>query len=122
PIILTLLMSLLFKAYHLLRPLLFSMDAERAHHVTLAALNKAAHNPLFRKLYAVQPASMQTQLMGLPIRHPVGLAAGLDKNGEYIDALGGLGFGFIEVGTVTPLPQSGNPKPRMFRLPRTGAI
>lgn len=115
-------MSLLFGAYPLIRPLLFSMDAEAAHDLTLPSLKKAADCRLTRGLAAGKVPAVPTTLMGLHCRNPVGLAAGLDKNGEYIDALGHLGFGLIEVGTVTPQPQSGNPKPRMFRLPREQAL
>jgi dihydroorotate dehydrogenase len=103
--------------YSVLRPLLFRLDAETAHHVTLrglAALTRAAR--------AAPAAQHPLRVMGLVFPNPVGLAAGLDKNGAYIDALAALGFGFIEVGTVTPRPQPGNPRPRLFRIPRAGAI
>jgi dihydroorotate dehydrogenase len=105
--------------YPLLRPLLFSLDPETAHHATLDAL-KTAHS--IGLLCAKHPAANPRAVMGLTFPNPVGLAAGLDKNGEYIDALAALGFGFIEVGTVTPRPQPGNPKPRMFRLPEAQGI
>ncbi len=114
-------MSFLFNTYGLARPALFSLDAEKAHELTLAALKKAYDCRLTRSLLGAQPGSPCT-LMGLPLRNPVGLAAGLDKNGECIDALGHLGFGFVEVGTVTPKAQPGNPRPRMFRLPREQAL
>ncbi|NYT64712.1 quinone-dependent dihydroorotate dehydrogenase [Alcaligenaceae bacterium] len=114
-------MSLLFSSYPLARSLLFSMDAEAAHELTLSTLQKAYDCKLTRGLMAATPSAPLT-LMGLNFRNPVGLAAGLDKNGAHIDALGNLGFGFVEVGTVTPLAQSGNPKPRMFRLPRSQAL
>ena len=94
--------------YSLLRPLLFKFDAETAHHLTLDALqlaNKLHLLPLFIKKIAADPRNA----MGLTFPNPVGLAAGLDKNGAYIDALAALGFGFIEIGTVTPCPQPGNP-------------
>lgn len=113
----------LFKSYPLVRPLLFSMDAETAHECTLSSLQKAYDCRMTRSLLAQkQLPNHPVTLMGLVLKNPVGLAAGLDKNGAYIDALGNLGFGFIEVGTVTPLPQPGNPKPRMFRLPREKAL
>lgn len=112
----------LYTSYPLVRPLLFSMDAEAAHELTLSSLQKAYDCRLTRSLMAGRQQSCPTTLMGLKLKNPVGLAAGLDKNGAHIDALGNLGFGFIEVGTVTPLPQSGNPKPRMFRLPRERAL
>jgi len=114
-------MSILFHAYPLARTALFAMDAETAHEVTLAGLQRAYDCGATRKLLHAQPES-PTTLMGLRLRNPVGLAAGLDKNGAYIDALGNLGFGFVEVGTVTPRAQPGNPKPRMFRLPRANAL
>ena len=107
--------------YPLIRPLLFSLDPETAHHVTLDAL-QAAHRLGLTPLFAKQPAAAPRTVMGLTFPNPVGLAAGLDKNGAYINALAGLGFGFIEVGTVTPRPQPGNPKPRLFRLPQANAI
>ncbi|MBI3714816.1 MAG: quinone-dependent dihydroorotate dehydrogenase [Betaproteobacteria bacterium] len=98
--------------YPLARAALFQLDPERAHHLALGALQKTAwlHPP------PRFPASARREVFGLSFDHPVGLAAGLDKNGEYIDALAALGFGFIEVGTVTPRPQPGNAKPRLFRL------
>jgi dihydroorotate dehydrogenase len=114
-------MSLLFSTYPLARAALFSMDAEAAHDLTLTSLQKAYDCRYTRKLIAAAPLKACT-LLGMPCRNPIGLAAGLDKNGAHIDALGNLGFGFVEVGTVTPLAQPGNPKPRMFRLPRAGAL
>ena len=114
-------MSFLFNAYSLARPALFSIDAEQAHELTLSSLQKAYDCSITRRMLHNAP-SLPAQLMGLPLRNPVGLAAGLDKNGAHIDALANLGFGFIEVGTVTPKPQPGNPKPRMFRLPRANAL
>src|SRR5690554_6255985 len=97
------------------------MDAEAAHELTLNSLQKASDCGLTRRLMGARPEAPLT-LMGMSLRNPVGLAAGLDKNGAHIDALGNLGFGFVEVGTVTPLPQPGNPKPRMFPLPRANAL
>ena len=105
--------------YSFIRPLLFRLDAEQAHHLTLNALQKAQQ---YKLLPAAPAISLPTSLMGLNLPNPVGLAAGLDKNGEYIDALFALGFGFIEIGTITPKPQDGNPKPRLFRLPEHQAI
>lgn len=107
--------------YSLAKPLLFSMDAERAHAATLCALERAYRSGA-AGLLAKPPAPMPVKLLGLTFPNPVGLAAGLDKNGAHIDALLALGFGFVEVGTVTPRPQPGNPKPRMFRLPRHQAV
>lgn len=114
-------MSILFQAYPLARQALFAMDAEAAHEATLHALQKAYDCSLTRALMRDR-ALAPTQLMGLSLLNPVGLAAGLDKNGAHIDAMGNLGFGFIEVGTVTPRAQSGNPKPRMFRIPQAQAL
>ena len=105
----------------IIRPLLFSLDPETAHRVTLDAL-QAAHRLGLVPLFAKRPADNPRTVMGLAFPNPVGLAAGLDKNGAYIDALAGLGFGFVEIGTVTPRPQPGNPKPRLFRLPQANAI
>ncbi|HUH41264.1 MAG TPA: quinone-dependent dihydroorotate dehydrogenase [Castellaniella sp.] len=114
-------MPSLFQTYPLARAALFSMDAERAHELTLDLLQRAHHCRATRALMTQRPALPRT-LMGLSLRNPVGLAAGLDKNGAHIDALAALGFGFIEVGTVTPRAQPGNPKPRMFRLPRARSL
>ena len=114
-------MSFLFNTYSLARSALFSLDAETAHELTLTSLQKTQQCRLTRNFLSSRP-ELPTELMGMRLRNPVGLAAGLDKNGAYIDGLGQLGFGFIEVGTVTPRPQDGNPKPRMFRLPRANAL
>jgi len=114
-------MSIIFQSYPLARTMLFGMDAESAHCLTLSALQRAYDCALTRGVLHQQLVHPVT-LMGLSLSNPVGLAAGLDKNGEHIDALGNLGFGFIEVGTVTPRPQPGNPKPRLFRLPRSQAL
>ncbi|MEO6170638.1 MAG: quinone-dependent dihydroorotate dehydrogenase [Lysobacter sp.] len=107
--------------YGLARPLLFRMDAERAHDLGLRALDLAWRMGGTAAL-AKKPAPLPTRAFGLEFANPVGLAAGLDKNGEHIDALMALGFGFVEIGTVTPRPQPGNPKPRMFRLPGEQAV
>lgn len=101
--------------YDLIRPLLFRLDAERAHHLTLQSL-EAVHRMGLTRLLGSVPACRTRKVMGLTFANPVGLAAGMDKNGAYIDALAALGFGFIEIGTVTPRPQPGNPKPRLFRI------
>ena len=106
--------------YALARPLLFSLDAEEAHNLTLPALRRAAGLGLTRMLR--RPLPDPRTVMGITFPNPVGLAAGLDKDGAYIDGLAALGFGFIEIGTVTPRAQPGNPKPRMFRLPEASAI
>jgi dihydroorotate dehydrogenase len=107
--------------YPLIRPLLFSCNPETAHHVTLDALQFVYRSGLL-PLLVKRPADNPHQVMGLTFPNPVGLAAGLDKNGDYIDALAALGFGFIEIGTITPRAQEGNPKPRLFRLPEAQAI
>jgi len=107
--------------YPLLRPLLFALDPETAHEVTLKLLNAAYVSGLSKLLYPAV-ADKPVKVMGLDFKNPVGLAAGMDKNGDYINALAALGFGFVEIGTVTPRPQPGNPKPRLFRLPEHQAI
>jgi dihydroorotate dehydrogenase len=107
--------------YGLARPFLFALDAERAHGLGLSSL-EAMHRLGLGRLLGGAPRPFPTKLLGLTFPNPVGLAAGLDKNGEHIDALLALGFGFVEVGTVTPRPQPGNQAPRMFRLPEHQAI
>ena len=108
-------------SYRLARHLLFRLDPEVAHHVTLKTLALINRSPLAGMLNT-RVASPSVTVMGLQFPNPIGLAAGLDKNGEYVDALGRLGFGFIEVGTVTPRPQPGNLRPRLFRLPQAQAL
>ncbi|CAM3652193.1 quinone-dependent dihydroorotate dehydrogenase [Polynucleobacter antarcticus] len=108
-------------SYPLFRPLLFSLDAEQAHNLTLGSLDRAERWGLLRYLIK-KPAADPRSICGITFPNPVGLAAGLDKDGKHIDALGALGFGFLEIGTVTPKPQPGNPQPRMFRLPSASAI
>jgi dihydroorotate dehydrogenase len=107
--------------YSVLRPLIFRLDPEVAHHVSLSGLALAARlgplNPMKQS-----PLGAEREVMGLRFPSPVGLAAGLDKDGVCIDGLAALGFGFIEIGTVTPKPQPGNPRPRLFRLPEAEAI
>ncbi len=104
--------------YSLARPLLFSLAPERAHELTLSLLKSAHKVGAMRQKIAPKPVIC----MGIQFPNSVGLAAGLDKNGAYIDALAALGFGFIEIGTITPKPQAGNPKPRLFRIPEAKAI
>ena len=106
--------------YLLLRKLLFALEAERAHRLTLALLEAGARFGVVRA--PRRPPPLVTALAGLELPNPVGLAAGLDKDGRHIDALARLGFGFIEIGTTTPRAQAGNPRPRMFRLPEHSAI
>lgn len=105
--------------YCLARPLLFSLDPETAHDLTLQGLARAGS--LLRLAMPQVPCAPRT-VMGIEFPNPLGLAAGLDKNGEAIDGLAALGFGFLEIGTVTPRPQPGNPRPRLFRIPEAQAI
>jgi dihydroorotate dehydrogenase len=107
--------------YPLVRDRLFRMDAEDAHHLSLRMIGAAGRTGMASLLASRVPDSPRT-VMGLTFRNPVGLAAGLDKEGAAIDGFAALGFGFIEVGTVTPRPQPGNPRPRIFRLPEAGGI
>jgi dihydroorotate dehydrogenase len=107
--------------YKLMRAAMFQLDAEKAHHLGLKGLALLEMSGLSSLLYP-KVATSPVRVMGIDFPNPVGLAAGLDKNGDYIDALSAIGFGFIEIGTVTPRPQAGNPKPRLFRLPEAQAI
>jgi len=107
--------------YTLIRRVLFLFPAEFSHNLGLRGL-KVIYWLGLASLFAPSENKKSTEAFGLQFKNPVGLAAGLDKNGDYIDALGALGFGFIEVGTVTPLAQSGNPKPRLFRLTKERAL
>ncbi|TDY05784.1 quinone-dependent dihydroorotate dehydrogenase [Meridianimaribacter flavus] len=110
----------------IVRPLLFCFDPERIHHFTFSLirfLNKIPLVPsLFKSLYLVKDKSLERQLFGLTFKNPVGLAAGFDKDAKLFNELGNLGFGFIEIGTLTPKPQPGNPKKRLFRLKEDNAI
>lgn len=108
--------------YCLARPLLFSLDPETAHELTLHGLAGAQRTGLLGLALGGALTCTPRTVMGLQFPNPVGLAAGLDKNGACIDGMAALGFGFIEIGTVTPRPQPGNPKPRLFRLPRARAL
>jgi len=108
-------------SYSLLRPWLFCLDPEQAHDLTLSNLDRAQRWGLLQR-FITQPITDPHTLCGIQFPNPVGLAAGLDKDGKHIDALAALGFGFLEIGTVTPRPQPGNPKPRMFRLAEAQAI
>lgn len=107
--------------YTLLRKILFRLPPETAHRLALTGLDVAAGSGLLKPMVR-PPADLPVSVMGLDFPNPVGLAAGLDKNADHLQGLGALGFGFIEVGTVTPQPQPGNPAPRMFRLPEHEAI
>ncbi len=108
----------MFNLYKLARPLIFKMDAEKAHGLTIKALKSGA----LPACKIVRDDALLQSLWGLNFNNPVGLAAGFDKNAEAIEGISKMGFGFIEVGTVTPLPQDGNPKPRIFRAPKHEAI
>lgn len=107
--------------YGLARPFLFGLDPEAAHELTMESLARTQRTPL-TCLFGSSRVSDPITLAGLKFPNRVGMAAGLDKNARVIDALGAMGFGFVEVGTVTPLGQPGNPKPRMFRLPQANAL
>ena len=107
--------------YRLARPLLFQIEPESAHVLSLRMLRMLQQYGLSKLISSPVPAK-PVRAMGLNFPNPLGLAAGLDKHAEYVDALGSLGFGFLEVGGVTPLPQPGNPRPRLFRLPPAEAI
>ncbi|MBE0612318.1 MAG: quinone-dependent dihydroorotate dehydrogenase [Burkholderiales bacterium] len=107
--------------YSLARPLLFSLDPEAAHDLALSSLKLLERGGIATMLVG-KGSARPVKLMGLEFPNALGLAAGLDKNGAYVDALAALGFGFIEIGTVTPRPQPGNPKPRIFRLPEAQAL
>lgn len=110
----------------MLRFFLFKLDAEKAHHLTLKWFNFLIRIPfvqsILKFLYVVEDKKLERNLFGLTFKNPVGLAAGLDKNAECIDAFAAIGFGFIEIGTVTPLAQDGNEQPRLFRLIEDQAI
>jgi len=112
--------------YSLLKPLLFKFDPEKAHDIAMGFLATASKNPLLRSLiksiYGNKVPSLPVSIMGLDFKHPVGLAAGLDKDARAFQAFAALGFSAVEMGTVTPLPQTGNDKPRMFRLAEDRAI
>ena len=112
--------------YQLLKPLLFRMAPERAHHLTVSGLAATLAVPgvshAFRSVYEFEHKALERTVFGLPFPNPVGLAAGFDKDGKYYKDMSALGFGFLELGTVTPLPQPGNPRPRLFRLPQDGAL
>jgi dihydroorotate dehydrogenase len=105
----------------LLRPLLFSLAPEKAHHTTMGLLRNTLRIPgmksIFKGMYTVKSPKLERTVFGIKFPNPVGLAAGFDKNADYYEELSTLGFGFIEIGTVTPVGQPGNPQPRMFRLP-----
>lgn len=111
----------MMNTYSLIKPLIFQLDAETTHDLTLKSLKYAEKTGLL-KLYPAAPVCQPRQVMGITFPNAVGLAAGLDKNGAVIDGMAALGFGFIEIGTVTPRPQPGNPKPRLFRVKEAQGI
>lgn len=109
----------------LLRPLLFSLDAEKAHHFTFFVVNflsKIGFSSVFRSVYKIEDKRLEKEVFGIKFKNPVGLAAGFDKDAKLFNELSNFGFGFIEIGTLTPKPQAGNPKKRLFRLKADQAI
>lgn len=112
--------------YALLKPLLFLLSPEKAHHLTMGLFRMALALPFgklfFKKVYQYEDKKLERQVLGLTFKNPLGLAAGFDKDGKYYKEMAELGFGFIEIGTVTPKPQDGNPAPRLFRLPADHAL
>lgn len=112
--------------YKLIRPLFFSVDPEKIHHFVTRGLKVFNRFPggskLSRTVFSIEKSELETEVFGLKFKNPVGLAAGFDKNAEMMDEMANLSFGFVEIGTVTPLPQAGNPKPRMFRLKEDKAL
>ena len=112
--------------YFLLKPLLFIFDPEKVHHFVTANLKRLnsflVGAAVSKALWNFEDKRIEKEVFGLKFKNPVGLAAGFDKNGEMMGEMANMGFGFVEVGTITPLPQPGNPKPRMFRLPLDGAL
>lgn len=107
--------------YPAIRKVLFQFDAEKIHELTIKGLKRTGSTPL-NALYKQRVTNKPVTVMGIEFPNPLGLAAGLDKNGDCIDAFAAMGFGFVEIGTVTPRPQPGNPKPRIFRLPEANAV
>lgn len=110
----------------ILKPLLFKINPEKAHHITFSLISSLRFVPfsgvITRKIYAVNAPQLEREVFGIKFPNPVGLAAGLDKNALVFNQLADFGFGFVEIGTVTPKPQFGNPKPRLFRLPLDNAL
>lgn len=111
---------------HILRPILFRFNPETAHNLTLSAIAMLRHIPfaqsIVRALYKRESPSLEKEVFGIKFPNPVGLAGGLDKNGEFYNDMANFGFGFVEIGSLTPQPQDGNPKPRCFRVPQDKAI
>lgn len=111
---------------HIIRPIMFSFNAETAHNLIFSALRILRHIPLFgtisRMIYSRDTPGLEKEVFGLKFKNPVGLAGGLDKNGEFYNEMGNFGFGFVEIGSLTPEPQQGNPKPRLFRVVKDRAL
>lgn len=111
---------------HLLRPILFSFNPETAHNLTMSVIAVLRHIPFARRIvrmiYKKDSPKLEREVFGINFPNPVGLAGGLDKNGEFYNDMANFGFGFVEIGSLTPLPQDGNPKPRCFRVPQDKAI
>lgn len=111
---------------HLIRPILFRFNAETAHNFTMSALSMIRHIPfagnIVRMIYSRESPQLEKEVFGLKFKNPVGLAGGLDKNGEHYNDLANFGFSFVEIGSLTPEPQNGNPKPRLFRVIQDRAI
>lgn len=112
--------------YKLVKPLFFTMNAEKAHHTVTGGLKTFLKvwgtKAIAKQVFSISDPSLEREVFGLRFKNPVGLAAGFDKNAEFVDEFNHLGFGFVEIGTVTPRPQLGNEKPRMFRLPKDDAL
>ena len=112
--------------YKLIRPILFKLSPETIHHLIIYLLKVVGYIPgmksLLSQIFSYKDPSLEREVLGLKFPNPIGLAAGFDKNAEVYKELGALGFGFVEIGTVTPKGQPGNPKPRIFRLPADKAI
>ena len=110
----------------IIRPILFCFDPEKVHHFTFSLIRNISKIPgakyIFKKLYLVEDKKLERELFGLKFKNPVGLAAGFDKDAKLYNELSNFGFGFIEIGTLTPKSQSGNPKKRLFRLKKDAAI
>ena len=111
---------------HFLKPILFCFNPETAHNMIFSTLSFMRHVPfarsLMRALYKYKSPKLEKEVFGIKFPNPVGLAGGLDKNGEYYNDMANFGFGFVEIGSLTPKPQDGNPKPRCFRVPADRAI
>jgi len=107
---------------NLIRPVLFKFDPEKMHNLTMSLLSSGLVSGIIKPIFSYENNKLGVKLGKLTFRNPIGLAAGMDKNCEALPSWNAMGFGYAEVGTVTPLPQDGNPKPRMFRLPEYGGI